>query len=172
MLDADFALLCRRGLLMATLKSKCEAHKHALKLRCRVAQTRVWREMRCCSDPSLKRNAELLKPAFEVRIYPWTRYSRFSWNTTFALKWGLRLRTYLWWFLDILHPWFKFTWHLVSHIAYQQLTCPVTEKSYPYQDYRIQSCIVFSKPWNRNTGTIKAFIQANPYNIQCNTWSE
>jgi len=59
-LDADLALLCSRGthsLLMATLKSKRKAHKHALKLRCGVAQICIWIEMRSCSDPRLKRDA-------------------------------------------------------------------------------------------------------------------
>jgi len=86
-LDAGLALLCRRSahrLLMATLKSKREAHRHVL-LRRGVTQTRVWREMLSCSDPHLKWNAELLRPAFEIRVCPWTRASRFSWNATFTL---------------------------------------------------------------------------------------
>jgi len=45
------------------------------------------------------------------------------------------------------------------YIAYQQHSCPVTGGSYQYQDYRIRSCIIFSKPCNRNTWTIKACIQ-------------
>jgi len=43
-LDVDLTLLCKRGahrILMATLKLKREAHRHALKLRCGVAQTRI-----------------------------------------------------------------------------------------------------------------------------------
>jgi len=43
-LDADLTLLCRHdvySLLIAALKPKREAHKHALKLRCRVVETRV-----------------------------------------------------------------------------------------------------------------------------------
>ena len=43
-LNGDLAMLCRRGthsLLMAVLESKGEAHRHALKLRRGVAQTRI-----------------------------------------------------------------------------------------------------------------------------------
>jgi len=67
-LHMDLALLCRRGahrLLMIALKSKCKAHKHALKLRRRVAQIRVGRETQSYSDSHLKWNAELLRPTFE-----------------------------------------------------------------------------------------------------------
>ena len=53
--------------LLIALKSKRDAHRHALKMRHGVAQTRIWRETRSCSDPRLKWNAELLKPAFEVK---------------------------------------------------------------------------------------------------------
>jgi len=74
--------------------------------------------------------------------------------------------------------WPTFTWHLVPHIAYQQLTYPVTGISYQYQDYRKQACnshvtgiqryACNNKPRNRNidpcngnTRTIKACIQIN-----------
>jgi len=41
---------------------------------------------RSCSDPRETRSYS--DPRFEVRVCPWTRGSRFSWNTTFALEWG------------------------------------------------------------------------------------
>jgi len=54
--------------------------KVRIEVKMRSSQVCVWKETRSCSDPR-----------FEVCVCPWTRGSRCSWNTTFALKWGPRL---------------------------------------------------------------------------------
>ena len=78
--------------------------------------------------------------------------------------------------------WLRFTWHLVLHIAYQQVTCPVKGISYQNQEYSKQSCTVLNihvtriqkytcngKSCNENNdsdymkiGIIKTCIQVNP----------
>jgi len=90
-LDADLTLLYRRSihrLLTVALKSKRKAHRNVLKVRCGVAQTRVWREMQSCSDLHLKSAFNLWR---EVRVIaePWpSRWSE-------VCVWGLVFNNFL-----------------------------------------------------------------------------
>jgi len=64
--------------LLFCVARRLQASHSRVEVETRSSQVRVEIETRSCSDSRLKRNAELLRPAFEVRVYPWTRGSRFS----------------------------------------------------------------------------------------------
>jgi len=81
------------------MKWSTKLFRFALDLEHEVTQTRVGRDAELLK---LTSNAGLLRPASEVSILLGIRGYVSVQDVIFALKWGSRLMTYPWWFLDSL----------------------------------------------------------------------